>query len=544
MMATIGYDTNGELADVTYPFGTLDNLSKTPAGALIGTRWTVGTRTFTEELTRSQSGRITASQWADTATPTTPTGWAYAYDPVGRLTQAVLATAGPRPQVTFGYAFTPTGGCGADPGAGANGARTSSSVQIGTSPAQTSQYCYDHASRLTQVTGANPINNAHIAHDPHGNATRIGDQTFTYDAADRVTGTTVVSTGQELAYTRDVTGRVVQRVATGTETGATYYGFTADEDSPDFQLTAGGGLAERYLALPGGILLTQSYTAATTRASIPNLHGDTSVQLDLNSAGQAVTLTTGWLNDPYGQPLNQTTGLVDLNNVPQTRTNTSTTDSWLGQHQRGYEHTGGLNQMLMGARTYLPTLGIFTSTDPIQDGNDTTYTYPNDPINKVDLDGEFAVAVAAGFALGPGGWALLAVGVAAWYIGSGLAASHYDAVSTRLSRVVNATAAAAAKSVPRAMRTTFRRDRAYEVYELRTVGLNKTYKYGITSQASGARQRAQLRACERLMKATCESTTRARVTGYYAARRTERALIFRYRLKYGVCPPGQAKSCK
>lgn len=44
--------------------------------------------------------------------------------------------------------------------------------------------------------------------------------------------------------------------------------------------------------------------------------------------------------------------------------------------------------MLMGARTYLPTLGIFTGTDPIQDGNDTTYTYPNDPINQMDLDGK------------------------------------------------------------------------------------------------------------------------------------------------------------
>lgn len=41
----------------------------------------------------------------------------------------------------------------------------------------------------------------------------------------------------------------------------------------------------------------------------------------------------------------------------------------------------------MGARTYLPDLGIFTATDPVEGGNTTTYTYPQDPINAQDLDG-------------------------------------------------------------------------------------------------------------------------------------------------------------
>ena len=55
--------------------------------------------------------------------------------------------------------------------------------------------------------------------------------------------------------------------------------------------------------------------------------------------------------------------------------------------QRGYEHTGGLSQTLMGARTYLPALGMFTATDPVAGGNTTTYTYPQDPINKRDYTG-------------------------------------------------------------------------------------------------------------------------------------------------------------
>jgi len=42
---------------------------------------------------------------------------------------------------------------------------------------------------------------------------------------------------------------------------------------------------------------------------------------------------------------------------------------------------------LMGARTYLPALGIFTATDPVEGGNTTTYAYPQDPVNGADLTG-------------------------------------------------------------------------------------------------------------------------------------------------------------
>jgi len=62
--------------------------------------------------------------------------------------------------------------------------------------------------------GATQIDAGQVVYDLHGNATRIGDQTWTYDATDQVTGTTVLSTGETLVYTRDVTGRVTKRHAT------------------------------------------------------------------------------------------------------------------------------------------------------------------------------------------------------------------------------------------------------------------------------------------------------------------------------------------
>lgn len=437
-VATLGYDPAGELAGVTYPIGGLGGLTKQPSGALVGDTWTVNlangaSRTFTESLTRSQAGRVTASSWTDTGSPGSAVGWGYSYDQAGRLTQAVLAPAAGRPQASFGYSFNPTGGCGVDPQAGMNGSRTGSSVQIGSGAPALTSYCYDQASRLTSTTGANPIDPATVRYDLHGNATRIGDQTWTYDGADQVTGTTVVSTGQQLVYTRDSSGRVVQRQATGPETATARYGFAGGDDSPDLLLNAAGQPVERFLSLPGGVLLTKPATGATTRWAIPNLHGDTSILIGITTG--AVTVTgAGWINDPYGQPINPNTGQIDLAATPTTRTGTGTTDAWLGQHQRGYEHTTGLNQMLMGARTYLPTLGIFTATDPIEAGNDTTYGYPNDPINKTDLSGNAwwdavgaalgVVSVVACVVGGPIACLAAAGASAAWSIGSRIANNY------------------------------------------------------------------------------------------------------------------------
>jgi hypothetical protein len=42
----------------------------------------------------------------------------------------------------------------------------------------------------------------------------------------------------------------------------------------------------------------------------------------------------------------------------------------------------------MGARLYNKVTGLFTSVDPVTGGNTTAYTYPQDPINKLDLDGQ------------------------------------------------------------------------------------------------------------------------------------------------------------
>jgi len=44
----------------------------------------------------------------------------------------------------------------------------------------------------------------------------------------------------------------------------------------------------------------------------------------------------------------------------------------------------------MGARVYLPTLGRFTSVDPVQGGTPNNYVYPTDLVGDFDLAGSIA----------------------------------------------------------------------------------------------------------------------------------------------------------
>ena len=228
------------------------------------------------------------------------------------------------------------------------------------------------------------VDPATIVYDGHGNATQVGSQSWSYDGADRVTGTSTsgIAPSQTVSYVRDVLGRVASRSASGVEASTVRYGFTGTGDSPDLLLTAGGAVVERYVSLPGGVLHRKGYAVGATGSwSVSNLHGDVIATV---SGG---VVTAGCVYDPFGQPLNPASGVVDTTAVPATRAGTGTTDGWAGVFQRGYEHTGGLSQTLMGARTYLPALGMFTATDPVAGGNTTTYTYPQDPINHADYTG-------------------------------------------------------------------------------------------------------------------------------------------------------------
>ncbi|MET3987769.1 PA14 domain-containing protein [Streptomyces sp. PvR034] len=378
--ATPSYDTATELAGVVYGNGSrLDSLARNTAGKPTALTWKTASSTVVDTVTRSRDNRIIDD--AVTEDGKISASYSYAYDAVGRLVAATV----PHHQLT--YRFDPAGGCGPAKAAGLDTNRTASTDSLNGAAPITTGYCYDDTDRLTSTTGGTALS---LAYDSHGNTVKLGGDTLGYDATKRHVRTTTAS-GTAISYTRDpadrLTARTVTGAADGSKNGTTRYSYSSKHDDADLVLDKDGGLLQRIVALPGGVLLTKNYDkAATTNWSYPDIHGDV-----LFTADGAATRTGGIrLYDPFGQNIDPTTGaFADL---PNPATATGGMDfGWLGQHERPVEHLAGQQAIEMGARVYLPVLGRFLQMDPVPGGSSNDYEYVNaDPINGLDLAGTFS----------------------------------------------------------------------------------------------------------------------------------------------------------
>ena len=128
--------------------------------------------------------------------------------------------------------------------------------------------------------------------------------------------------------------------------------------------------------------------SADGSASLPlaTLHGDVVTTVGITATQDTATPAagcSGWSDyTEYGAPRDPTaTASVGGDRGY----------GWLGAKQRSTTTTFSARLTLMGDRLYNPATGRFTATDPVAGGNDNAYTYPGDPINGYDLNGQWCV---------------------------------------------------------------------------------------------------------------------------------------------------------
>ncbi len=112
-------------------------------------------------------------------------------------------------------------------------------------------------------------------------------------------------TGKANYYGCDVQNRITYREANNvtnwnwTLTSQQWYGFTGASDTPDFLTDSSGNVTEKYLTLPGDVLVTirpNRPSAGGITYSLPNIHGD--VFATTNADG---SLTSTHITGPYGE---------------------------------------------------------------------------------------------------------------------------------------------------------------------------------------------------------------------------------------------------
>lgn len=350
VLAEITYTPNGVADTIVYGDGTEVRATYDDQLRAVDLQWNLpGGQRYESARQISAAGHVSEESFGVDGVSSVFT---YTNDDAGRLIAAELSAGLVDAPRTWAYSYDD------------NSNRLTQTVD-GT----TYTYTYNDGDQL--VATDDPAAAAGIAYDGRGNATQIGDNTFTYDAANRLVGATDGTT--TVSYVRDVSGAVLERTVSGpdgTDTvGISAMGITFDAD---------GIAVAQAVSLPGEATYTEWFAGEpAARWQYTSVNGD----LFFTTDDTGTPVGTPQLYDPFGQVLTTPDppepGVLDL--------------TW--QAAQGNETIALASAyVLMGARVYVPALGRFVQQDPQIGGSANGYDFANqNPVNVADPEGAAAV---------------------------------------------------------------------------------------------------------------------------------------------------------
>ncbi|GAQ55183.1 tRNA3(Ser-specific nuclease WapA precursor [Streptomyces acidiscabies] len=407
---TYTYDDDGDVTARTYPDGTKATFTYNSddeitaqtahsatvrhtydaAGNLLTTTLPTANG-YTESRTYDRAGRLATIGSANSTA--TLTSWTATRDVNGRLiTVSPVRSGTTAPPTSYGYdangrllseCTAPSGSTGCPTGSSKNtytydkvGNRLTKAASTSAATTSTS-YAYDAADELTSSTTGSTT--TPYKYNADGAQTTAGANTFAYNAAGQLTTATVGS--HAYAYTYDATGNRTTTRTDGTLSRITHWDVNNPLPQVSDETNGSGTLIADYRYDPLG----EPELLHTSAGNFYDHHDLSGSVTDLTSAAGVDQYTYAY--DAYGTT--KTTAL--------TTSAPANPFAYTGQYQ---DPAGTALGYQLRARTYDPSTGRFTSTDPagssLAEPAISAYAYADDdPTTLTDPSGACPACVSA-----------------------------------------------------------------------------------------------------------------------------------------------------